>query len=100
MRLFSPFRPFSSTIGEESAASVYPALQNTMLACRAEGIGCTLTTLLCYREVEIKALLDIPEDWFTCGFLPIGYPVLRGHGPISRRPVEKLCFKDSWGQAR
>ena len=77
--------------------SVYPAVQNTMLACRAEGVGCTLTTLLCFREAEIRELLDIPEDWYTCAFVPIGYPVLRGHGTISRRPVSKLAFLDSWG---
>lgn len=80
-------------------ASVYPAVQNAMLACRAEGVGCTLTTLLCYREAEIKALLGIPEDWYTCAFVPIGFPVGRGHGPISRRPVAKLAFADGWGAA-
>jgi nitroreductase len=79
--------------------SVYPAVQNAMLACVAEGVGCTLTTLLCYREAEIKALLDVPADWYTCAFMPIGYPVLRGHGPISRRPVDKLAFADRWGAA-
>jgi nitroreductase len=77
--------------------SVYPAVQNTMLACRVEGIGCTLTTLLCYEEDAVKKLLKIPDDWYTCAFMPIGYPILRGHGPISRRPVEKLVFEDAWG---
>jgi nitroreductase len=79
--------------------SVYPAVQNAMLACRAEGVGCTLTTLLCYEETAVKSLLGIPEDWYTCAFLPIGYPQLGGHGPISRRPVEKLAFADTWGVA-
>jgi nitroreductase len=77
--------------------SVYPAVQNTMLACRAEGVGCTLTTLLCFREDEVKSLLGVPADWYTCAFVPIGYPLGRGHGPISRRPVEKLAFADGWG---
>lgn len=76
--------------------SVYPAVQNALLACRAEGLGCTLTTLLCYREPEVKALLGIPENWGTCAYVPIGYPVLRGHGPISRRPVEKMAYLDRW----
>jgi nitroreductase len=76
--------------------SVYPAVQNALLACRAEGLGCTLTTLLCYREPEVKALLGIPEDWGTCAYVPIGYPALKGHGPISRRPVEKMAFLDRW----
>lgn len=77
--------------------SVYPALQNAMLACVSEGVGCTLTTLLCYEEDNLKAVLDIPEDWYTCAVMPIGYPVRGGHGPISRRPVEKLCFADKFG---
>jgi nitroreductase len=80
-------------------ASVYPAVQNTLLACRAEGLGCTLTTLLCFREAEVKALLGIPEDWGTCAFVPIGYPAGKGHGPLSRRPVEKMAFLDAWGAA-
>ena len=77
--------------------SVYPALQNAMLACVNEGVGCTLTTLLCFEEEAMKTLLDIPDDWYTCAVMPIGYPQLGGHGPISRRPVHKLCFADSFG---
>ncbi len=88
--------PRASVVG---GGSVYPALQNVMLACVSEGIGCTLTTLLCYEEDALKALLDIPDDWYTCGVVPIGYPVLGGHGPISRRPVEKLCFTDRFGDS-
>jgi nitroreductase len=78
--------------------SVYTAVQNAMLACRAEGLGCVLTTLLCYKEAEIKALLDIPADWGTCAHIPVGYPVLKGHGPISRRPVGKMAYLDGWGK--
>ncbi len=77
--------------------SVYPALQNAMLACVNEGVGCTLTTLLCYKESAMKDLLALPEDWYTCAVMPIGYPVRGGHGPISRRPVAKLCFADKFG---
>ena len=79
--------------------SVYTAVQNTLLACRAEGVGCVLTTLLCMDEAEIKELLEIPDPWGTAAAIPIGYPVLAGHGPISRRPVSKLAFGDTWGEA-
>lgn len=79
--------------------SVYTAVQNTMLACRAEGLGCTLTTLHCIREPEVKAALDIPEDWATLALVPIGYPVGKGHGPISRQPPAKLAYDDSFGVA-
>ena len=78
-------------------ASIYPAVENTLLACRAEGLGCVLTTLLCQDEDEVRALLEIPEPWATAAAVPIGYPVLGGHGPIRRRPVEKLAFSETWG---
>ncbi|HEY6395704.1 MAG TPA: nitroreductase family protein [Candidatus Binataceae bacterium] len=77
--------------------SVYTAVENLLLACRAEGLGCVLTTLLCEREPEVKALLGIPEPWGTAAAVPIGYPVGRGHGPLIRRPVEQLTYLDSWG---
>jgi len=79
-------------------ASVYPAVENLLLACRAEGLGCTLTTLLCTYEAEVREILDIPEPWGTAAAIPIGYPVLGGHGPISRRSVEELTFTDTWGE--
>lgn len=79
--------------------SVYPAVQNAMLACAAEGLGCTLTTLHCIREPEVKAVLDIPAEWATVAMVPIGYPVGKGHGPISRQPSSALAFDDSFGAA-
>lgn len=78
-------------------ASLYPAVQNALLACRVEGLGCTLTTLLCAQEPAVKDLLAIPADWGTGAFLPIGYPVGKGHGPLTRRPIEKMAFRDTWG---
>jgi nitroreductase len=78
--------------------SIYPAVENALLACRAEGLGCVLTTLLCEVEPEVRELLAIPAPWATAAAVPIGYPVLGGHGPISRRPVEKLAFADTWGE--
>jgi nitroreductase/alkylhydroperoxidase family enzyme len=80
-------------------ASLYPAVQNLLLACRAEGLGCVLTTLLCSREKEVRELLEIPEPWATCAFVPIGWPLGGGHGPLARRPVEQVAFADRFGQA-
>jgi nitroreductase len=80
-------------------ASVYTAVENTMLACVAEGLGCTLTTLHCLREPEVKEALDIPAGWATLAMVPIGYPVGRGHGPITRRPPSDLVFDDAFGVA-
>lgn len=77
--------------------SVYPAVQNFLLAARAEGLGCVLTTLLCRFEGRVKELLAIPAGWGTCAAIPLGYPLRAGHGRLSRRPTDKLAFADRWG---
>jgi len=79
-------------------ASIYPAVQNLILACRAVGLGAALTTLLCLKEPEVSALLEIPSDWATCAHLAIGFPERAGHGPVRRKPVERVAFLDRWGQ--
>jgi nitroreductase len=77
--------------------SLYTAVQNLLLACRAEGLGCVLTTLLCVREAEVRELLEIPDPWGTFAVVPIGHPLRRGHGPLSRRNVAEMAFDDRWG---
>ena len=78
-------------------ASVYPAVQNFMLGCRNEGLGCVLTTLLCHGEARVRALLEIPDPWYTAAAVPVGYSVGGGYGPVSRRPVAKMAYADRWG---
>ncbi len=76
--------------------SVYPAVQNLLLAARSEGLGCVLTTLLCMDEPAVKELLSIPEGWHTCAHIPLGYPVGGGHGSISRKPLARMMSVDSF----
>ena len=80
--------------------SVYTAVQNLLLAARAEGLGCVLTTLLCICEPEVRELLDIPDPWGTAAAIPLGYPIGKGHGPIRRRPTSSLVFDDTFGIKR
>jgi len=79
--------------------SIYPAVQNLLLAARNEGLGCVLTTLLCMDEPIVKDILGLPDDWHTAAFVPLGYPVLGGHGPIGRKPLEKMVYRDLFGTA-
>ena len=88
-------QPRPSVVG---GGSVYPAVQNLLLAARKEGLGCVLTTLLCIAEPAVKELLSIPDKWWTAAFIPLGYPVSKGHGPVNRRPIESMVYSDSFGQ--
>lgn len=85
----------SATLG----ASIYPAVQNLMLAARAEGLGSTLTTLHKLHEEEVKALLRIPDDTETMALIPIGWPKGK-FGTPSRLPAEKVVYWDAWGERR
>ena len=89
-------QPRTTVVG---GGSVYPAVQNLLLACRNEGVGCVLTTLLCMDEPAVKELLGMPEDWYTCAHVPMGYPVGGGYGPINRRPIAKMVFENTWPTA-
>ena len=86
-------QPRPSVVG---GGSVYPAVQNLLLAARAEGLGCVLTTLLCMDEPAVRKLLALPDDWYTCAHIPLGYPVGKGHGPIARRGLAQMVFGDRW----
>ena len=48
-------------------ASIYPAVQNLLLACRDAGLGAALTTLLCQFEPEIRELLGLPDTLAVAG---------------------------------
>ena len=85
--------------GSPAAASVYPAVQNLMLAARALGLGTTLTTLHMEHDQEVKDLLGIPEGVDTMALIPVGWPKGR-FGPPVRQPVEQVTFWDRWGEQR
>jgi nitroreductase len=79
-------------------ASIYPAVQNIILACRALGLGTLITTNHIRCENEVKALLGIPDDVSTYTLMPVGYP--RGQfGPLARKPVSEIAYADRWGQS-
>ena len=77
--------------------SLYPAIHNLLLACRAEGLGGVLTTMTWRREPELCALLDVPEPWRMHALVPIGYPLGGGHGALARRPLAKMVFAERFG---
>ena len=81
-----------------TGASIYPAVQNIMLAARALGIGSCITTIHRFRDAQVKELLGIPSDVETAALIPLGYP-LGKFGRPPRRPLREVAFADRWGQA-
>jgi nitroreductase len=79
-------------------ASIYPAVQNIILACRAFGLGTLITTNHIRCEDEVKALLCLPSDVSTYALMPVGYPQGK-FGPLTRRPVSEVAYADHWGVA-
>lgn len=75
-------------------ASVYPIVQNFMLALRDQGVASALTTLLCAVEPQVKQLLAIPADYATACHVAVGYPARPFPRHLRRRPVEELAFLD------
>lgn len=76
-------------------ASLYPAVQNLLLAARAEGLGGVLTTLIASREPDVREALNIPEPWGVYAMVPLGHPK-GSHGPLRRAPFEHMIKFDSW----
>jgi nitroreductase len=79
-------------------AGIYPALQNAMLAGRAEGIGSTLTGMLqTFFASEVMDILDVPKDggWYMHGVVALGYP-LGKWGVGARKPVQEVAARNSW----
>ena len=77
-------------------ASIYPAVQNIILACRALGLGTTITTNHIRCEAKVRALLALPDDVDSFAMMPIGWPV-DPFGPLSRRPLSEVVHADRWG---
>src|SRR5215472_8795533 len=81
-----------------SGSSIYPAVQNMLLAARALGLGATLTTLYLQFEMEVETALGLPPGFHSYALLPIGYPVGR-FGPVRRIALDDVVYENRWGQA-
>lgn len=76
-----------------------PFVQNLLLACREEGLGATLATMLCMVESQVLAMLEAPEGQALAGFIAVGYPPPGFTGtPLKRRAVEDFAFSETFAQ--
>ena len=87
--------PASGQAGFQTGASIYPSVQNLMLAARALGLGTVLTTLHRRRKAQIHAILGIPDHIESAAIIPLGWPD-RAYGPNRRLPLERFVMRDRW----
>ena len=87
--------PRSGRAGFQTGASIYPAVQNLMLAARALGLGTVLTTLHRRRKAKIHEILGIPDNVETAAIIPLGWPD-RDYGPNRRPPLERFVMHEGW----
>ncbi|MDP2373640.1 nitroreductase family protein [Reyranella sp.] len=80
-----------------AGSSIYPAVQNMVLAARALGLGTTLTTRHMLFEKEADKALGLPEGVHSYAILPIGWPMGK-FGPVGRGPLKEIVYQDRWGQ--
>jgi nitroreductase len=76
-------------------ASVFPAVQNLLLAASALGLGSAMTTLALLRPDELRALLDLPDHVVPMAVVPLGWPA-RPLGPPRRQPVAAVAHRETW----
>ncbi len=91
-------RSGGARMGYTSAASIYPAVQNLMLAARALGVGSVLTTMHRRYQAEIREILGVPADVETAALIPMGYPADDRFGANRRRPIDEVTYLDRWEQ--
>lgn len=80
-------------------ASVYPAVQNFMLAARSLGIGTTLTTVYRIYQDDLRELLGIPERYEVVAIVPMGRPEGK-FGVAPRKPLAAVTNWNRFGEKR
>ena len=88
--------PVPGIVRSSRYGSIYPAIQNFLLAARAEGLGAALTTLPLWSQWAARRALGIPWNVEPVSAIPVGWPRGR-YGPTTRRPVERSVHVDRYG---
>jgi len=88
--------PWPPVATASAYASIFPSVQNLLLAARAAGLGATLITLPLWSRVLSRRTLELPWNIQPCAVIPLGWPMGK-YGPTRRRPVERVVSVDRYG---
>jgi nitroreductase len=86
--------PRQSIVG---GASIYPFVQNLLLALRGEGLGAAMTTLLVPAEEEVKQLLEIPDGFALAAHIGVGHRADPWPARLSRKEIDEFAYGERFG---
>ena len=81
----------------QQGASLFPAVQNFLLAARAQGLGAAITLWHMSCDDALRALIGIPDDWVVAALVTAGWPEGR-HRMVRRKPLSEVAVVDHWGR--
>jgi nitroreductase len=91
-----PMVPLPPLAQSSYYGSIYPSVQNLLLAARAMGLGASLVTLPLWSTTAARAALGLPVAVQPCCVVPLGWPRGR-YGPTTRKPVGEVVHLDRYG---
>jgi nitroreductase len=87
--------PVSVGAAQMAGGSLWPGVQNLLLAARALGLGAAVTTRGLSDRDASREVLGLPDNIEAFGLIPVGYP-LGNFGPVTRLPVAETLHWDRW----
>ncbi|HET6735920.1 nitroreductase family protein [Mycobacterium sp.] len=91
-----PYLPMPHAAASGYFGSIYPSVQNLLLAARAMGLGACLITLPLWSVASARRTLRLPLDVTPCCIVPLGWPRGR-YGPTTRKPVDQVTHLNAYG---
>jgi nitroreductase len=91
-----PYLPMPHAAVSGFFGSIYPSVQNLLLAARTMGLGASLITLPLWSLASARRILGLPTSVTPCCIVPMGWPRGR-YGPTTRRPVGEVVHLDTYG---
>jgi nitroreductase len=82
----------------QQGGSIFPAVQNFLLAARAQGLGAAITLWHDSCEDQLRTVVGIPPDWQIASLLTVGWP-RGGHRAVRRKPLSEVAANDHWDVA-
>jgi nitroreductase len=94
--LRGPRLPWPNFVSASFYGSIFPSVQNLLLAARAAGLGAALITLPLWSTFSARRILGLPWNVTPCAVIPLGWPIGK-YGPTTRRPVGDVVSLDRFG---